>query len=299
MNTNQPKRLYEVEPRSRFFSVVCSITGFEIRNPGNTVTFLGEVDLSGVNRVREACQAEQGMKPSYTAFVVKAVAWALREFPYANRRIFRRGLFLTRRTYRFEQIDAAVLCERELPEAPMVAFVDMIRNADQESLQVITRQLQDLATCDTRTNEQWRSFTQVIRTLPAWLAGWVIRLPVLIPRMWVRYRGGAFVVSSPAKYGVDVVAATWPWPLGVSFGLVKPRPVVRDGSVVVRPTFTLTLNFDRRLMAGAQAARFFNRIVELLENPEPLTDDGESSGSTAGNGDWEEPSDTVNKQEMR
>ena len=274
MDTTKSGRLYEVEPRNRFFSVICSISSFEIRSPGNTVTFLGEVDLSGVNRVRDACRDGEGPKPSYTAFVVKAVALALREFPYANRRIFRRGLFFRRRTYRFEQIDAAVLCERELPEAPMVAFVDMIRHADQQSLGVITRQLQDLATCDARTNEQWRSFTRVIRMLPGWLAGWVIRLPAIIPQMWVRYRGGAFVVSSPAKYGVDIVAATWPWPVGISFGLVKPRPVAHEGNVVVRPTFTLTLNFDRRLMAGAQAARFFHRIVELLENPEPLNGEG-------------------------
>ena len=34
------------------------------------------------------------------------------------------------------------------------------------------------------------------------------------------------------------------------------------------PTFTLILNFDRRVMAGAQAARFFKRMVDLLEHAE-------------------------------
>jgi pyruvate/2-oxoglutarate dehydrogenase complex dihydrolipoamide acyltransferase (E2) component len=100
------------------------------------------------------------------------------------------------------------------------------------------------------------------------LARTLIRLPVLVPRLWVRYRGGSFVVSSPAKYGVDIVAGSWPWPLGVSFGLVKDRPVVRGGQVVAAPTFMLTLNFDRRLMAGAQAARFFRRVAERLERAE-------------------------------
>jgi hypothetical protein len=27
------------------------------------------------------------------------------------------------------------------------------------------------------------------------------------------------------------------------------------------------MNFDRRIMAGAQSARFFKRIVDLLEHP--------------------------------
>jgi pyruvate/2-oxoglutarate dehydrogenase complex dihydrolipoamide acyltransferase (E2) component len=31
------------------------------------------------------------------------------------------------------------------------------------------------------------------------------------------------------------------------------------------------MNWDRRVMAGAQAARFFARICELLQHPDALT----------------------------
>ena len=89
----------------------------------------------------------------------------------------------------------------------------------------------------------------------------------------MKYRGGAVLVSSPAKYGVDAILGTWPHPVGISFGLVKPRPVVVEGAIVARPTFFLTLNFDRRVMAGAQAARFFKRIVDILEHPVREMDD--------------------------
>ncbi len=76
------------------------------------------------------------------------------------------------------------------------------------------------------------------------------------------------LISSPAKYGVDAVSATWSWPLGISFGLVKTRAVVREEQVVACPTFTLSLNFDRRIMAGAPAGKFFRRIVQALETAE-------------------------------
>lgn len=263
-------RDYEMEPRNKFLSAIASISEFELRRPGNMVTFLSEVDLTEVEAVRARAVEVGSLKPSYTAFVVKAVALALREFPYANRRMTRWSLFGPR-VQKFHRIDAAVLCEREVPEAPMVAFVDMIRDADRASLTDITLSLHTLATCDETNNEQWRSFSTIIRRVPRWLAGWILRLPVLSPKLWVRYRGGAFAVSSPAKYGVDVITAIWPWPIGVSFGLVKPRPMVVDGQVVPRPSFVLTLNFDRRLMAGAQAARFFKRITDLLEHPETLS----------------------------
>ncbi len=264
MNQTDARSAYEIEPRNKFLSAIASISAFELQRPGNTVTFLSEVDLTEVEQVRARAAQEGQRKPSYTAFVVKAVALALCEFPFANRRMLRWSWFGPR-VQKFNRIDAAVLCERELPEAPMVAFVDMIRHADRASLTDITDQLHCLATCDETNNEQWRSFKTIIQRLPRWLAGWVLRMPVLSPRLWVRYRGGAFAVSSPAKYGVDVITAIWPWPLGFSFGLVRPRPMVVEGQLAVRPGFVLTLNFDRRLMAGAQAARFFKRITDILE----------------------------------
>jgi pyruvate/2-oxoglutarate dehydrogenase complex dihydrolipoamide acyltransferase (E2) component len=40
--------------------------------------------------------------------------------------------------------------------------------------------------------------------------------------------------------------------------------MVVDGAVVVRPAFNFGLSWDRRVMAGAQAARFFRRVVDIL-----------------------------------
>ena len=76
------------------------------------------------------------------------------------------------------------------------------------------------------------------------------------------------MISSPAKYGVDMMVGHWPWPVGFSFGLVKERPVAVDGQVLARPTMTLIMSFDRRLMAGAPAARFFNAVAQALETAE-------------------------------
>ena len=265
------RRDHVIEPKNKFFAAMCSITDFELR-PANTVTFLSEVDLTEIERLRGSGGESARLRPSYTAFVVRAVALALREFPYANRRVSR-SLFRRPRVQKFHRVDAAVLAERSVPGAPMVAFVDMLRDADRLSLEQITEQLHAMATADVSTNKQLRDFTNIITRMPIRLAALVLRMPALFPRLWVNYRGGSFVITSPAKYGVDIVATTWPWSLGISFGIVKPRPLVRHGKVVACPTFTLTLNFDHRLMTGAPAAHFFTRIVELLERP------GEAKGS--------------------
>jgi pyruvate/2-oxoglutarate dehydrogenase complex dihydrolipoamide acyltransferase (E2) component len=258
---------YEIEPKNNFFEATRAIVEHEIR-PGNTVTFLAEVDLTEVERLRALC--ERGRKPSYTAIVIKAVALALRDLPYANRRVCRRAWFpfCTPRLQRFLRCDVAVAVERDIPGAESTAFIDIVRDADNLPLSEITEALQALSVCDANTNRQWRQFSTLITRLPTWLSAWLIRLPCFAPGQWVKYRGGAALVSSPAKYGVDAVAATWSHPLGVSFGMVKPRAVVRDGAVIPCTTFHLTLNFDRRVMAGAQGARFFRRIVDALERAE-------------------------------
>ena len=260
-------KAFTIEPYSRFFAGIRSIADYEIR-PENTATFMNSVDLMRVEAVRAEAAAAGRAKPSYTACVVKAVALALREFPYANRRLW--GWWwlpgFQTRLQRFDRRDITVAVERNLPGVEVALFSDVVRDADEQSLDAITERLAALSNANTETNEQWRQFSTLLTRYPHWFSTLLIRMPVFFPKLWAKYRGCAAMVSSPARYGVDAIAATWTSPLGFSFGVVEPRAVVKDGKVVSCPTFTLTLNFDRRVMAGAQAARFFHRVVEVLEN---------------------------------
>jgi pyruvate/2-oxoglutarate dehydrogenase complex dihydrolipoamide acyltransferase (E2) component len=266
MSNNARRNAYRIESRNKFFEAIRGISQYEF-DPGITVSLISEVDLTEVERVRELAGEH---RPSYTAFVVKAVALTLTEFPYANRRPFRRFWlpFSAPRLQAFQCVDIAVASERDLPDAAAASFADVLRDADKLSLVEITTWLRGLASADTGSNKQWHDFHWAVTKLPRLLSTLVFRLPCLFPSLWVKWRGGAAFISSPAKYGVDTIVGTWNCPLGVSFGLVKLRPVVRDGEIVARPTFNLLLNFDRTVMAGAQAARFFKRIIDYLENAE-------------------------------
>lgn len=256
----------EDESTNRFFRIFCALPEREIV-AHVSVSFSSTIDLSAIEAVRAEAARSGRCKPSYTAFVVKALASALREYPYANRKVFRSpwrlgGPWL----YNFSQIDITVAAERDVPGREYVAFVDVLREADGKSLDEINEWLVALAHSDEDNNQQWREFSALVRRLPWRLSALILRLPTWIPSWWVRYRGAAILVSSPAKYGVESMNASWAWPIGVSFGFVQPKPVVRDGEVVVRPCFELLVNWDRRVMAGAAAARFFKRVCELLES---------------------------------
>lgn len=257
---------YSIEGRNRFLEAVDSITSYE-NKPRSKVTFMSQVDLTAIEAVRAEVGVRGEPKPSYTAFVVKALSLTLKEHPYANRRVARSlwPPLLRPRLQQFQNADVTVAVERKVEGAEMAAFVDVIRSADRLPIPDIQERLRDLAECDTQTNKQWQEYSTLVTRVPAWLSKQLLRLPLYFPSLWVKYRGAAAMVTSPGKYGVDMIFANWWAPLTVSFGMVKKRPVVVDDAVVPRQTFIITVNFDVRVMAGAQAAIFGRRFIDILE----------------------------------
>ena len=80
---------------------------------------------------------------------------------------------------------------------------------------------------------------------------------------------GTFTVSNLGMFGITrfVAVINPPQAAILAVGEMTPRPVVRDGEVVVRPIMELTLSCDHRILYGADAAQFLGRIRERLENP--------------------------------
>jgi pyruvate dehydrogenase E2 component (dihydrolipoamide acetyltransferase) len=83
-------------------------------------------------------------------------------------------------------------------------------------------------------------------------------------------RGSTFTVSNFGALGLDegVPVINYPEAAIVGMGSLKPRAVVVDGAVTVRPTMTLTCAFDHRIADGAQVADFLCKARELIESPE-------------------------------
>jgi len=119
-------------------------------------------------------------------------------------------------------------------------LVPVIRDADQKSLRQFGQEFRELV-------ERARNG----RSLPDDLTG------------------GTFTITNLGMY--DVMAFTpiinLPQVAILGVGCITPRPVARDGQVVVRQMMILSLVFDHRLVDGAPAARFLQYVKELIEEP--------------------------------
>ena len=78
-------------------------------------------------------------------------------------------------------------------------------------------------------------------------------------------QGSTFTVSNFGALGLDegVPVINYPEAAILGVGSLKPRPVVVEGELVVRPTMTLTCAFDHRVADGAQVAHFLCEIRDL------------------------------------
>lgn len=81
--------------------------------------------------------------------------------------------------------------------------------------------------------------------------------------------GGTFTITSLGPMDVDAFTPVLNPPecaiLGI--GRIQPKPAVFENEVTVRQMVTLSLTFDHRINDGAPAARFLQRIKQLLEHP--------------------------------
>ena len=80
-------------------------------------------------------------------------------------------------------------------------------------------------------------------------------------------RGSTFTVTSAGKLGGLLTTPIVNHPeVGIlSVGRIAERPVVRGGEIVARPTGTIAVTFDHRVVDGARAAEFGLAVIRRLE----------------------------------
>src|SRR5699024_10444491 len=173
--------------------------------------------------------AEDGIRLSVTDLLVRASAVALSDHPEVNSAWG--GDKVIRRGHVHTGLAIAL-------EAGLI--VPVIRDADRKSVGQIAREARDLAD---------RARDGTLETH--------------------EYQGGTFSISNLGMYGIDAFTAIINPPEAaiLAVGTAVQQPVRRGGELVDRTIMTLTLTVDHRVLNGAVAATFLQKLRAILESP--------------------------------
>ncbi len=201
------------------------------------VTVMDEVDASELIELRKWAKpmAEQReIKLTYLPFIIKALTAALQEFPYLNASLDEENeQIIIKKHY---HMGIATATEDGL-------VVPVIRDVDRKSIFQLAKEIKDVTT---RTRDRKAGVEEL--------------------------KGSTFSITNIGSFGGQFFTPIINYPEVAIFGMGKmaDRPVAVDGEVVVRPIMNVSLSIDHRLIDGDVAARFLNRVKELLESPKLL-----------------------------
>jgi pyruvate dehydrogenase E2 component (dihydrolipoamide acetyltransferase) len=195
------------------------------------LTLTMDADMEAVVADRRT-RSTAGKAPTYTDYIVAAVARALRIHPGVNSQVTPDGIAMLPDIH----VGLAVAVDDGL-------MVPVIQHADRLALD-------ELAKASARLAEAARSGSLTVEELS----------------------GGTFSVSTLGTFGVDAFTPVVNPPnvaiLGV--GRIRDDVVLVDGIVGNVKRMTLSLTWDHRVLDGAPAAAFCSTIVELLQKPTDL-----------------------------
>ncbi len=83
------------------------------------------------------------------------------------------------------------------------------------------------------------------------------------------FTNGTFTISNLGMFGIKEFSAIINEPEAalLAVGGIVDKPVVKDGSIIIEKTITMTLSCDHRVVDGAEGARFLQTLKGFIENP--------------------------------
>ncbi len=198
------------------------------------VTHFDEADATELAKIRESLKAqaaEKDTKLTYLPLIVKAVMEALKLHPLLNATLNDQEEEIIVKKY--YNIGIAV-------DVPDGLIVPVVKAVDQKSILDIAAEIQRLAEAAKK------------RTLDL-----------------ADLKGGTFSITNVGMIGGEAATPIINYPEVAILATMKiaDRVRIEKGEIRVKKTLPLCLSFDHRVVDGAEAARFMNDLIGLLENP--------------------------------
>ena len=225
-----------------------------------------EVDVTRARAFLREQKANTGESLSFTAFLIACLAKAVEEHKAVQ--AFRLG---SKRLILFEEVDVYTPIEHEVAGQKQV-IPSIIRAANHKTVREIHHEIRAAQVQDvTKDLMRFQSLPTFLFKPYLWIFTWIGRT---YPRMWKKNVGTVGITA----VGMFGKGASWgippapPTPLMMTVGGIGQKPGVVDGHIAIRDYLSLTISFDHEVIDGAPAARFTERLKELIESGYGLFD---------------------------
>ena len=197
------------------------------------LTHVMQIDTTNIMNYRTKLIEEKGIKISYTAFLVKAVAAALEKHSILNATLAGDVI----KIYEDTNIGVAIA-------TPGGLVVPVVHKASVKPIETISTEIKGLI--KKARDKKLRSNDFMHRT---------------------------FTISNLGMYGIDFFTAIINPPEAaiLSVGRMAEKPVVINGGINIRSMMYLSLTYDHRIIDGAPAAEFLQTLRKIIENPKEMT----------------------------
>ncbi len=226
-----------------------------------------EVDVSGARAHLRDHQAKTGESLSFTAFLIACLAKAVDEH-----KAVQAIRFGSKRLILFEEVDVLTDIERDVAGQKYI-IPSIIRAANRKTVRELHDEIRAAQGADVKNvlKRFWPLSLPTVLFRPfLWAFGWIGRRR---PRLWKNIVG-TVEISAVGMFGKG---AGWGIPpalptLMMTVGGIGEKPVLVDGHIAMRDYLSLTISFDHDIIDGAPAARFTERLKELIESGYGLDD---------------------------
>ena len=195
-------------------------------------TYVDEVDMTALVQLRQSAKnLAQGTKLTYLPFIMKALVEGLKKYPLLNSSLDEEAGQIQVKHFYNMGVGVAT---------PDGLTVVVVKDADKKSIGDLAKQIEQLS-------EQARQNKVGLEDL----------------------KGSTFTITSLGPLGGMFATPIINYPEVAIVGIhkIEPRPVVRNGQIVIREMMYLSLSFDHRVVDGAVGAEFCAYVKQFLENP--------------------------------
>ena len=225
-----------------------------------------EVDVTRAREFLRDQKAKTGESLSFTAFLTTCLAQAVDE----NKAVQARR-FGSKRLILFDEVDVYLPIEHDMAgQKQVIPYI--VRAANRKTVREIHQEIRTAQVQDV-TKDVMR-----VQSLPTLLFQPYLRIFTwrgrTHPRLWKKNAGTVGITAvgmfeNGAGWGIPIPPPT---PLMMTVGGIGEKPGVVDGHIAIRDYLSLTISFDHDMIDGAPAARFTERLKELIESGSGLFD---------------------------